>query len=509
MSFFAGCLTAKIFFKGLIDKGTAQKAVERTQDDDIERKRLIGKQQQHQIQQTGCDQQLQRGSPFHDRHDAGIFEVRPDIHVQQHEQRIKILRDAEIEEDGNCRGDDHRASFHAKDDRVAGDGRRGKQEQESKHGPFQKVGPEFRKESVEHPFVPGLPHHIQDDPVQSAGCRRNGDHRQAAQQIQKIQSDQLDPILAQHQPDALPPGGFQCRKNTASLFFGRKCHKSTLYRAGSHSGHQIFLEENEQQNDGQRTGHSKRHQSAVVVGVLAEEALGNAHRQRAHFVGLHDGQRHQIVVPCVEEGVDTHRDQSGNHQRKQDMQQHTHPAGAVDSRRLIQRLGQRIKEALHQRNGQRKREGRVRKDQATIRVQHVPRIVKTVKRRQDDHHREHLNGGNGAEDHAASKEIIAGQCVARGNRNQQHDRDRSEGDDEAVLEKPQIGRAGKYLREVLQRRVDREEPGRHSHDNVARKQGAVDHPVNREQQHEQNDCNDHILGNLFSSIALFHFCFPP
>ena len=234
MSFFAGFLTAKIFFKGLIDKGTAQKAVERAQDDDIERKRLIGKQQQHQIQQTRCDQQLQRGSPFHDRHDAGIFEVCPDIHVQQHEQRIKILRDAEIEEDGNCRGDDHRASFHAKDDRVAGDGRRGKQEQEAKHGPFQEVGPEFRKESVEHPFVPGLPHHIQDDPVQSAGCRRNGDHRQAAQQIQKIQSDQPDPILAQHQPDALPPGGFQCRKNTASLFFGRKCHKSTLYRAGSH-----------------------------------------------------------------------------------------------------------------------------------------------------------------------------------------------------------------------------------------------------------------------------------
>ena len=144
MSFFAGFLTAKIFFKGLIDKGTAQKAVERAQDDDIERKRLIGKQQQHQIQQTRCDQQLQRGSPFHDRHDAGIFEVCPDIYVQQHEQRIKILRDAEIEEDGNCRGDDHRASFHAKDDRVAGDGRRGKQEQEAKHGPFQEVGPEFR-----------------------------------------------------------------------------------------------------------------------------------------------------------------------------------------------------------------------------------------------------------------------------------------------------------------------------------------------------------------------------
>ena len=115
----------------------------------------------------------------------------------------------------------------------------------------------------------------------------------------------------------------------------------------------------------------------------------------------------------------------------------------------------------------------------------------------------------GAAQIAAAKEIIAGQCVARGNRNQQHDRDRSEGDDEAVLEKPQIGRAGKDLREVLQRRVDREEPGRHAHDNVARKQGAVDHPVNREQQHEQNDCNDHILGNLFSSIALFHFCFPP
>ena len=148
MSFFAGCLTANVFFKGLIDKGTAQKTVERAQDDDIERKRLIGKQQQHQIQQTRCDQQLQRGSPFHDRHDAGIFEVCPDIHVQQHEQRIKILRDAEIEEDGNCRGDDHRASFHAKDDRVAGDGRRGKQEQEAKHGPFQEVGPEFRKESV-------------------------------------------------------------------------------------------------------------------------------------------------------------------------------------------------------------------------------------------------------------------------------------------------------------------------------------------------------------------------
>lgn len=283
MSFFAGCLTAKIFFKGLIDKGTAQKAVERTQDDDIERKRLIGKQQKHQIQQTGCDQQLQRGSPFHDRHDAGIFEVCPDIYVQQHEQRIKILRDAEIEEDGNCRGDDHRASFHAKDDRVAGDGRRGKQEQEAKHGPFQEVGPEFRKESVEHPFVPGLPHHIQDDPVQSAGCRRNGDYRQTAQQIQKIQSDQPDPVLAQHQPDALPPGGFQCRKNTASLFFGRKCHKLTLYRTGSHSGHQILLEENEQQNDGQRTGHSKRHQSAVVVGVLAEEALGNAHQAACAF----------------------------------------------------------------------------------------------------------------------------------------------------------------------------------------------------------------------------------
>ena len=35
MSFFAGFLTAKIFFKGLIDKGTAQKAIERAQDDDI------------------------------------------------------------------------------------------------------------------------------------------------------------------------------------------------------------------------------------------------------------------------------------------------------------------------------------------------------------------------------------------------------------------------------------------------------------------------------------------
>lgn len=34
MSFFAGFLTAKVFFKGLIDKGTAQKAVERAQDDD-------------------------------------------------------------------------------------------------------------------------------------------------------------------------------------------------------------------------------------------------------------------------------------------------------------------------------------------------------------------------------------------------------------------------------------------------------------------------------------------
>ena len=43
MSFFTGFLTAKIFFKGLVDKGTAQKAVERAQDDDIERKRLIGK----------------------------------------------------------------------------------------------------------------------------------------------------------------------------------------------------------------------------------------------------------------------------------------------------------------------------------------------------------------------------------------------------------------------------------------------------------------------------------
>ena len=40
----------------------------------------------------------------------------------------------------------------------------------------------------------------------------------------------------------------------------------------------------------------------------------------------------------------------------------------------------------------------------------------------------------GAAQIAAAKEIIAGQCVARGNRNQQHDRDRSEGDDEAVLE---------------------------------------------------------------------------
>ena len=262
----------------------------------------------------------------------------------------------------------------------------------------------------------------------------------------------------------------------------------------------MFLEEDEQQDDGQRTDHGKRHHAAVIIAVLPQKRFRNAHRQRFHRGILHDNEGHHIVIPCVQERIDAYSDNAGLHQREQDLHQRAHFPGSVDAGGFVQTFGHGVKEGLYQRDRQRQGEGRVGKDQAGVAAQQPQLCIKNVQRRQNHHDGEHLNRHDRAEQCGFAPEPVAGKSISRGNRQHQRRQHGSDRNDDAVAEIGHIFWRLGDLDVVVQRDI---------HGNKVRGQngqvvGRHHHPVDWEQQKDDRQQQRPVFQHTREFFADLH-----
>ena len=182
---------------------------------------------------------------------------------------------------------------------------------------------------------------------------------------------------------------------------------------------------------------------------------------------------------------------------------HRLPArGAVDARALLELLRDGLEVAHHQPGTERDQEGRVGQDQRPRRVAELE-VADDLGQRDEQQRLRHQVGD---EDHGAQAarigEVEPGQRIARQHAAEQRDQGRDQGDEHGVEHPAAEVRLLEQVLDVLERRMVG--PERHVVGGIprpvelaVRPEGRDDHPVEREQQDEdeqdQRDVVEHPL----------------
>ena len=141
-------------------------------------------------------------------------------------------------------------------------------------------------------------------------------------------------------------------------------------QAGDVVVHQEGVDDERRRGGDQRAGH----QHAPLVDVAADQAGHGADGE--HLLVRRIEERHRIDEgrPRHGEGEDRRGDDAGQRHRDEDLEQHLHVAGAVDQRRLVELLGDRLEIADHDPGAERHRQRRIDQHHAPIGIEQADRL---------------------------------------------------------------------------------------------------------------------------------------
>ena len=179
-------------------------------------------------------------------------------------------------------------------------------------------------------------------------------------------------------------------------------------------------------------GHDARRHDAAPLDVLRLDQLLGRDRQGLGAAGA-DDRGEQEVVPGEQDAQDQERADAGGHQR-QNLAKGLEAGAAVAHRRLLDRVGHIVEEALEDPDREGEVEGGVGQDQAWHGPDQPGRAEDGVERDHHRHHRRHAGRDDPEEQVVLAAELDPRQRV--GAHRPQHDRDqrRAAGGEEAVAE---------------------------------------------------------------------------
>ena len=248
-------------------------------------------------------------------------------------------------------------------------------------------------------------------------------------------------------------------------------------------------EERVEDDERQRADQGAGHQRAPFVDVAVDEFVDDRHRHGLVRRRLQEGQRVDEFVPAQREAEDEGRDQPRHRQRNDDLDQDLPARGAVDQRAFLE-LERDGLEIAHQQPGrERDQQRRIHQDQRQRRVEQAVGLDHRGERNEQDRRRHQIRQEDRAADGVGTAEA------------QPHDRiggehaggDRQHGGSRRDIHRvPQPARIlgfEQQLLDVLQRRMHHPERvvGLHVDQLLVGFDRRQPHPVEREQQHDEDD----------------------
>ena len=233
-----------------------------------------------------------------------------------------------------------------------------------------------------------------------------------------------------------------------------------------------------------------------MVDIALDELGDDTHRHRLHFRGRHERQRVDELVPGQREREYARRDETGDRERQDDLDQDLQAGRAVDQRAFLELERDRLEIPHQEPRAERDQERRVREDQREARVEELQLVDDRGQRDEQDRRRDEIGEENAHADVTRAAESQAFDRVGGEHAREQRNERRHHRDEDRVPEPVRVGGVEQQFLDVRERRIlDPERIALARQQFLVRLEGRDDHPVEREEQDDQESRQRHVDGN--------------